>query len=191
VVGATAAARAGLKARARSLTLRVFANGLAGVDFKDSCASRLGFKLGFVQPAPAGAGGPIPGGQGSTPQVFLGASGRAPASAFLLNRPATTGVAGRILLSGTCRGPAACQPPKPVAGTVRIETAPGKVAGSGQLVARVRSDEHGYYSAELAPGRYRLVVEKKPGYPVAKPSIAQVEAGVVTQLDLYLDSGIR
>jgi hypothetical protein len=191
VVAATPGARAGLKARERSLILRVSANGLSGIDFKDSCANRVGFKLGFVQPAPAGSRGPIPGGQGSPPQVFLGRSGRAPAATFRVNRPATTGAAGRILLGGTCKGPASCQPPKPVAGTVRIETAPGKEDGTGQLVTRVRSDEHGNCSAELSPGRYRLLVEKQGGYPVAKPTIAQVEAGVVTLVDLYLDSGIR
>jgi hypothetical protein len=57
-------------------------------------------------------------------------------------------------------------------------------------VARVRSDAGGNYSADLAPGRYLLVVEKS-GYAAQKPHPVTVEAGIVTLTDLFLDSGIR
>jgi hypothetical protein len=36
-----------------------------------------------------------------------------------------------------------------------------------------------------------LVVEKASGYPVPKPSVVDVEAGVVSQVTLTLDTGIR
>jgi hypothetical protein len=183
-----------LSAGSRRLTVRFASSRLSGVAFRAACATRLNFKLDAVQPspvAPAGGASPIPGSQGSTPRVFLGASGQAPGNAFRLQRPATTGAAGRILVSSPCRGPSACPPPKPVEGTVRIETAPAQKGRPSEVVARVRSDEGGNFSAQFAPGRYQLIVEKAAGYPVAKARIAEVEAGVVTQVDLYLDSGIR
>jgi hypothetical protein len=74
---------------------------------------------------------------------------------------------------------------------VRIETVAGKGGGGGQVVARASSDEKGHYAAEIASGRYQLIAEKTGGYPVAKPSLATVEAGVITLADVYLDSGIR
>jgi hypothetical protein len=203
VVRASRAMRSGLEARARSLRVRVVAPELARLDFASRCASRLNFRFGAAQPAPAAtatpssaaSAAPARRSQGSPPRVFLGARGTAPALTFRLQRPATTGVAGRILLASNCPvgGPGQCPPPKPTQGTVRIETAPtGKGGGEeGRVVARVRSDEDGNYSAELAAGRYQLVVEKEGGYPVAKPTLAEVETGVVTQVDLYLDSGIR
>ena len=191
--------RSGLKARARSLTVRVAAGELASLDFVSRCASRLSFRLGAAPPAQAApaAAAQAPSGalasQGSLPRVFLGARGTAPDTAFRLERPATTGVAGRILLSSNCPvgGPTACPPPKPVQGTVRIETASSKGGSAGTVVARVRSDANGNYSASLKAGRYQLIVEKGGGYPFAKPRAANIETGVVTQADLYLDSGIR
>jgi hypothetical protein len=75
---------------------------------------------------------------------------------------------------------------------VRIETAPSGRGNTGHVVARVKSDGNGNYSTDLAPGQYVLVAEKSDGgYPTAKPSNLNVEAGVVTLVDLYLDSGIR
>jgi hypothetical protein len=59
------------------------------------------------------------------------------------------------------------------------------------VVARATSDANGNYAAEIPSGRYQVVVEKSGGYPVAKPSLATVETGVVTLTNVYLDSGIR
>jgi hypothetical protein len=176
VLSATSAARSGLRARPRALTVRVASGEPARIDFKSPCATRLSFRLGSDSP------------------VLLGATGRAPASTFRLDRPAVTGVAGRILVGPTCPavGPSGCPnaKPKPTQGTVRIETAPGRKGGQGQVVARVKSDANGKFSADVGPGRYLLVVEKSGGYPTPKPSVAGVEAGVVTQVDLYLETGI-
>jgi hypothetical protein len=54
----------------------------------------------------------------------------------------------------------------------------------------VRSEANGNYSANVSAGRYLVVVEKG-GYPAQKAHPALVEAGVATQVDLYVDSGIR
>jgi hypothetical protein len=167
--------RPALSARARTLVVRTDSR-LASVAFTVSCATRLDVKLSVS----------------SSPRIFLGAEGGAPASTFRLSRPASTGVAGRILLTSPCPvGGAACPPPKPTEGTVRIETATGKGGGGGQVVARATSDANGNYAAEIPSGRYQVVVEKSGGYPVAKPSLATVETGVVTLTNVYLDSGIR
>jgi hypothetical protein len=171
-------ARPALSAGARTLTMRTDADRLARVAFTVSCATRLDFKLSAGQP--------------SSPRVFLGAVGRAPASTFRLHRPASTGVSGRILLMPACPvGGETCPPAKPIKGTVRIETVTGKGGGGGQVIARVDSDENGNYAAEIPSGRYQLIAEKSGGYPVAKPSLATVEAGVTTLANVYLDSGIR
>ena len=170
--------RPALSARARRLVINTEASRLASVAFTASCATRLDFKLGVGQP--------------SSLRIFLGAQESAPASAFRLSRPASTGVAGRILLTSLCPvGGGTCPAPKPTEGTVRIETVTGKGGGGGQVVARANSDGNGNYAAEIPPGRYQLIAENSGGYPVAKPSVATVEAGVVTQTDVYLDSGIR
>jgi hypothetical protein len=188
------AMRPGLRSSARRFTFRVTSTGLSGLDFDSPCARSLSFRLATGQTLPAGvaSGGPAGAGQGTALRVFLGASGRAPGTAFRLARPAGTGVAGRILIGPTC--PVVrpdCPPAKPATGTVRIETAPTRRGATGRVVARVKSDGNGNYSTDLAPGRYVLVVEKSGGYPTSKPSNLNVEAGVVTLVDLYLDSGIR
>jgi hypothetical protein len=167
-----------LSAGARTLTIRTDASRLASVAFTASCATRLDFKLSADQP--------------SSLRIFLGAVGRAPASTFRLHRPASTGVSGRILLMPACPvGGGTCPPAKPTKGTVRIETVTGKGGGGGQVIARVDSDENGNYAAGIPSGRYQLIAEKSGGYPVAKPSLATVEAGVITLANVYLDSGIR
>jgi len=170
--------RPALSARARTLIIRTEAARRAGVAFTASCATRLDVKLSVSQ--------------SPSPRIFLGAEGSAPASTFRLSRPASTGVSGRILLMPACPvGGGTCPPAKPTEGTVRIETVTGKGGGGGQVIARVDSDENGNYAAEIPSGRYQLIAEKSGGYPVAKPSLATVEAGVVTLADVYLDSGIR
>jgi hypothetical protein len=59
-------------------------------------------------------------------------------------------------------------------------------------VKRVESDKQGRFSTGLPAGYYVLVVEKSAsGYPVPKPSVVDVEAGVVSQVTLTLDTGIR
>jgi hypothetical protein len=56
----------------------------------------------------------------------------------------------------------------------------------------VPSDAAGNFSAQLAPGRYLLVVEQgADSYPRARPSLVDVQNGVVTDVTLALDTGIR
>jgi len=176
VVATSRGVRSGLRTHERSVSFRLSSAGLARLDFRSPCASRLSFRLNGS----------------SSPHLYLGSSGKAPASAFRLNRPAAAGVAGRILLGSRCPvvGNNGCPPAKATQGAVRIETAPAEKGSSGHIVATVRSDSNGNYSADLSPGRYLLVVEKS-GYPAQKAHAATVEAGVVTLTDLFLDTGIR
>jgi hypothetical protein len=175
VVATSPAIRPGLEAHERSVSFRLSSAGLAGLDFRTPCATRLSFRLNGS----------------SSSRVHLGSSGKAPGPTFRLNRPAATGVSGRILLGSNCPVVGnGCPAPKPTEGTVRIETAPVEKGTSSRVVARARSDAGGNYSADIAQGRYLLVVEKS-GYPAQKAHAATVEAGIVTLTDLILDSGIR
>lgn len=151
------------------------------IDFKASCAKSLSFDFG----APVSS------------KPFLGTSGRAPATIFRVSRPATTGIEGQILQGPNCPvGGIDCgQPPtRPVRGQVRIETASASrdSGGAGQLVAVVSTDEQGRFSASLAPGHYLVTaVKNEPGFPYAKPALVEVQAGVVSHVDVILDTGIR
>ena len=165
--------RSRLKTSARSVSFRVSSAGLAALDVRSDCATRLSLRLS------------------GSPRVYLGSSGKAPAPAFSLNRPAATGLGGRILLVSKCPvGGTSCPPAKPTEGTVRIAKAPAEKGTPAHVVARVRSDANGSYHSNLSPGRYLLVVEK-PGYPAQKASRATVEEGIVTLTDLFVDTGIR
>jgi hypothetical protein len=183
---ASTTVRKGLKRQGRAFSFSFAGTGAAErIDFKARCVSKLSFTLGAPSnPTRRGPPADFP--------VFLGARGRAPTPSFRLQRPALTGVAGRILIGPTCPVVTpSCPPAKPGKGTVRIETAPRSRRGGGQLVKRVKSDQHGRFSTTLRAGSYMLVVEKASGYPVPKPSVVDVEAGVVSQVTLALDTGIR
>jgi len=178
--------RKSLRTSGRALSFSFAGTGAAErIDFKARCASKLSFTLGA--PSNSTRRGP----RADLP-VFLGASGRAPTHSFRLQRPALTGVAGRILIGPTCPVVTPnCPLAKEGRGTVRIETAPRSKRGGGQLVKRVKSDQHGRFSTTLPAGSYTLVVEKASGYPVPRPLVVGVEAGVVSQVTLILDTGIR
>jgi hypothetical protein len=188
----SAAARKGLNAHRRTLSFSFAGTGVAeNIDFKTPCASKLTFHLGSTAtpgnpPAPAAKPANLP--------VFLGARGKAPTPSFRVQRPALTGVAGRVLIGPTCPVVTnSCPPAKPAQRTVRIETAPrSRGAGGGRLVKRVDSDRRGMFAATLRPGHYLLVVEGSASrYPLPKPLVVDVEAGVVSQVTLALDTGIR
>lgn len=186
VLSVTAGLRPALNVSSRSVSFRAGAGGMEGVDFSASCARQVGFAFGSATSGVAAA-----------PRIFLGARGQSPAPAFDLARPATTGVAGSIIVGPTCPaiGPGAnCPPAQHVQGTVRIETAASSRGGpgGGQLVKTVESSAQGSFTADLAPGRYLLSVEKSDqGLPVPKPSVVNVQAGVVSRVVLVLDTGIR
>jgi hypothetical protein len=175
--------RKGLSTGSRTLSFSFAGTGTATrIDFKAHCASKLGFHFGR-----AGSG---------ELRVFLGEKGQAPTPSFRLQRPAHMGIAGRILIGPTCPVVTdSCPPAKLGHGTVRVETAPGSRGGggsTGRLVKLVKSDRHGNFATMLPAGRYTLVVEKTgSGYPLPKPSVVDVEAGVMSQVTLVLDTGIR
>lgn len=194
-VSATSEAlRKTLQLQARSFRFGVAGSRRAeGVGFRSACASRLSFRLG---PSRRPSSRPP---RASQQPLYLGAKGFAPGASFVLQRPSETGIGGRILIGPTCPvlGPGVdCPPAKPGAGTIRIETAPSDRGGGGggQLVKTITSDAAGNFATELSPGEYLLVVVKNNdglSYPRPKPSRAIVEAGVVTQVTLLLDTGIR
>lgn len=178
---ASTAARKGFNAHRRTLSFSFAGTGAAeNIDFKATCASKLSFQLG----SRATAGLP----------VFLGASGKAPTPSFAVQRPARTGVAGRVLIGPTCPVVTnSCPPAKPAQRTVRIETAPrSKGSGGSRLVKRVDSDRRGMFAAMLEPGHYLLVADGGAStYPLPKPLVVDVEAGVMSHVTLALDTGIR
>jgi hypothetical protein len=189
---ASTTARKGLKAHGRALSFGFAGTGVAeSIDFTTPCASRLSFRFGPTAP-PGNPTGSAPG--AADLPIFLGARGKAPTPSFRLLRPALTGVAGQILIGPTCPVVTnSCPAAKPGHGTVRIEAAPpSRGARSGRFVKRVQSDRRGNFAAILRPGQYALVVEKNASeYPLPKPLVVDVEAGVMSQVTLALDTGIR
>lgn len=175
VVYATRAAGSTLRRTARGFSFRLAGTGAPReIRFNASCASRLSFQF------PDGT-------------IHLG-SGPAPAPSFEVRRPPATGVEGRIIAGPTCPIVTPnCPPAKPAQANVRIETAPEmRSSGAGQLVKSVAGDGNGAFSANLEPGDY--IVTATPatsGFPLARSVRVHVEAGVVTQIILALDTGIR
>jgi hypothetical protein len=192
---ASATVRKMIRLRGRGFSFDVAGTTRAvGLDFRTPCASRLSFRFGAELPplsrAPSALQQP----------VYLGSKDNAPGAAFVLERPGKTGVAGRILVGPTCPvvGTADdCPPAKPAAGTIRIQTAAtDRARGSGgKLVKTIVSDARGNFATQLSPGEYVLLVVVKDntdlGNPTPRPTYAIVEAGVVTQVTLVLDTGIR
>jgi hypothetical protein len=186
VVGSTASMRLTLDRTGKRLTFGVTGTrAVESLDVIASCASRVHFAFGSSSSSAA-----------LQPRIYLGTRGQAPTPAFDLARPATTGVAGRILVGPTCpvAGFPGCPPAKAMQGTVRIEQAPTSRGGGspGSVVARVPSDANGNFSASLAPGHYMLVVEaSSDNFPRPRPSLVDVHTGVISDVVLVLDTGIR
>ena len=179
-----------------------------GFDFMASCADSLAFTLSAPRVAPASAPGavgskgvrrsPLPPPPVLFPPVFLGGTGRAPALSFRLTRPPSTGVEGQVVVGPTCpvepvKPPASAPNPcaaKPVRATVVVEAlARGKVE-PGKPLATVATDAGGRFHVDLPAGGYLLVPKARVGFS-AKSEVVDVSAGVVTQVVLSIDSGIR
>jgi hypothetical protein len=168
------------------------------IDFQGSCAGRLAFAFATqtgASKAPTPAGPAKKGGQLAT-SVFLGAGGRAPAVAFALDRPASTGIEGRTLIGPTCPVvKPSCPSAKPAQGTVRIETgSTSKDGGGGRLVATVETGADGLFRAEVPPGRYVATfveTQPRPGPGGPRPAVVDVESGVVSDVVVQIDTGIR
>jgi hypothetical protein len=151
----------------------------ARLSFAARCAGRVSFDL-------AGA------------RVLIGRQ-PAPTSAFQIQRPATSGVAGRLIAGPTCPvvGPGVNCPPSPaVQGTVQISTAPAtRSSSAGAPVATVSSDSNGNFSADLPPGQYMLTGRasgpQPPAGTISRTASVLVESGVVSQVTVVFDTGIR
>jgi hypothetical protein len=151
------------------------------IDFRSGCARRLSFQLG--------------GASGSSVPVFLGARGAAPTPSFALTKTGSTGVSGQLVVGPTCPvvAPGKDCEPKPTQGTIQIRKAPTSRTGSvsGEVVATVQTDPQGYFSAALASGRYQLESTTPTQGTHPKPTIVDVQAGVMSDVKVLLDTGIR
>jgi hypothetical protein len=94
-------------------------------------------------------------------------------------------------------GPGAnCPPANGVQGTVEIDTDPSsRSSPGGAPVKAVSSDSSGNFSADLAPGAYTLTGRSSgpqpPAGTMSRSESVRVESGVVSQVTLAFDTGIR
>lgn len=102
-----------------------------------------------------------------------------------------TGVEGIVTIGPTC--PVEHMPPDPKCADkvypttlVLATTIIGKNGG-----VLVKTDSHGYFSHEVAPGTYTLRAQSESGMPYFTPITFQVVAHKITSLNLKFDSGIR
>jgi hypothetical protein len=200
VVHVDPAIASSLTAQKDRFSFRITGSGsVRAIDFRASCAGRLAFafgtQTGASQAPTSGRPAHLGGGPAAT-SVFLGARGRAPAVAFALDRPASTGIEGRALIGPTCPVvKPSCPSAKPAQGTVRIETASTSKDGSGgRLVATVETSSDGLFRTEVPPGRYvATFVETRsgPGPGGPRPAVVDVESGVVSDVVIQIDTGIR
>jgi hypothetical protein len=108
--------------------------------------------------------------------MVLGSGTAAPTPTLSLVRPASNGVEGRVIHGPTCpvERPTGCPiPAKPAPGNVRIKT--------------VATDSDGRFSTTLDPGTYSLT----PDQPRGKPTVVDVAGGVISDVTLVVDTGIR
>jgi len=178
----------------RGVEFSLSAGGTKGFDFRVGCSRTISFSLGTAVPGGA-AGMPV-----ARPPVYLGASGHHPPSnLFRLARrgagASASGVEGWIVVGPNCPvegGPVACKP-STVQGTVRIESNRGSgQTGTPNISLTVRSDARGFFRAVLPVGTYRLrVVELPSGFPIPPSQRFSVQRGIVTQLKVTIDTGIR
>lgn len=162
--------------RGTRLTFRVKSTGrLRVASFRAPCATRL--DVAFAA---------------STPRaVSLGTGRAAPATTFAVLRPAGTGVEGSVLRGPTCpvESPTRPCPPAPAVQTnVRIDTAPPVKGQAGSYVTTVTTDADGRFSASLPPGSYMLTPEAGPS---STPAVVDVAGGILSDVTLVVDSGIR
>jgi hypothetical protein len=83
-----------------------------------------------------------------------------------------------------------------VQGTVQIDTAPAtRSSPAGSPVKTVSSDANGNFAIDLAPGDYALTAHasnpQPPAGSVSRSEIVRVESGVVSDVTLVFDTGIR
>lgn len=165
-------------ARTVSFTLRAGSSGQS-LSFATRCARRVAFAF-------------------SDARIVIGRRS-APLPTFALERPATAGIAGRLIAGPTCPvvGPGAnCPPARPVQGTVQIQTVPASRASSGpSTVTTVSSDAGGRFSASLPPGQYQITAHASSGMTygsgTSRTMAVTVAGGVISDVVLAFDTGIR
>lgn len=105
--------------------------------------------------------------------------------------PATSTLSGLVTAGPTC--PVVTEPPdpscadRPVAGAVIVIEGPG-----GSEVARATTDAQGRFTADLAPGNYKLVPQDVEGLMgTATPQEVSLNVGEPTEVAVSYDTGIR
>lgn len=136
-------------------------------------------------------GGPV-----SARTINLGRSGTAPAAAFTAPAPpARSGVRGRVTLGPACPVEGGGQDCRRTPYPTTVDVARGN-GGSKQApqepepVASVRTDGEGRFEVALEPGGYRLTARPRDA-ATARPIFVTVDAGLLTDVIVEVDSGIR
>lgn len=147
--------------------------GLERISFRAPCARRLAVRFGDAR-------------------AYLG-DRRAPARSFVLRRPPATGVAGRVIAGPTCPIVVPdCPLASPVPSTVQIAAASDhRESGAGTPLTAVATDRKGSFAAELPPGAYMLTADPTGGGSNGRSVTVQVSEGVITEVTLAIDTGIR
>jgi hypothetical protein len=101
-----------------------------------------------------------------------------------------SGVKGRVTAGPTCPveryPPDPSCAPRPVETTIKIKSLPER-----EFVKTVRSGKKGYFSARLAPGRYRLIPRSGDPFPQCDKKDVTVSRDSFTRVHLSCDTGIR
>jgi hypothetical protein len=123
--------------------------------------------------------------------VLLGPTGRAPARRFTAPDPAASGVQGQVVTEPTCPVETVDQDcsPRPLQTTVDVFIRGAEPADPPEK--SVATDSSGRFRIELAPRGYRLV--PRPTDPAAsgRPEDVTVTKGIMTDVTLTVDSGLR
>ncbi len=98
-----------------------------------------------------------------------------------------SGLSGRVLIGPACPIAGAGQKCfRPYKATIAI-----RAAGSGRLIAKVRSSANGRFRVTLAPGTYRLMPQTGRPYPRASAQTATVRSHRYTSVVIYYNEGLR
>jgi hypothetical protein len=149
-----------------------------GVDFRVRCGS-VRFKL---RPR-------------SRPVSLGAAAAAAPAHRFTAPDPRASGVRGRVVTGPTCPVETAGEDcaPRPIQTTVDafLVDAAGGEPTQARPDRTVATDSAGRFQVELAPGRYRVVPHATSPAASGKPEDITVTEGLMTDVTLTVDSGLR
>ena len=101
----------------------------------------------------------------------------------------TSGIKGKVVLTGTCPGPQrigeSC-PPRPYEGKLAIRR-----ASDQQIVATANSDKSGDFKVVLPPGKYIITQPETTRYPLIHSPEIVVEKNKFTTVQIQGDLGMR